>query len=194
MPYIVAIWTVAILALLGASRAHAGTPTLDFSLDEFAGLIGEPAEGTARIVLTGVDEQGRVTAESALGKLQSFDSRGMLARELIDTLGGGMPIINLQLEPGSGPFDGESFLFEMSSLPGTVPLALTITLGDLEVPSGARAFFFLFARNGAGLLQATGREIGRSFSSLPEPFETSTLLLGLTALAIREIRRRSASR
>lgn len=192
MRYLSAISMVALLALLGASRAHAGTLTLDFALDDFAGIIGEPAEGTARIVLTGVDDQGRVIGDFAAGTLQTFDARGTLAPQLVDTLGGGMALFDLRLPPGSAPFDGEGFSFEVPSIPPSAPATLAITLGSLAVPGGAQAFFFASA-SGFGFLQVTGRETGRSFSSVPEPVAGAMLLLGLAAHAVRATwRRRSA--
>jgi hypothetical protein len=192
MRYIPALSMVAMLALLGASRAHAGTLTLDFALEEFAGIIGEPAEGTARIVLTGVDDQGRVTADSALGMLQAFDSRGTLDPQLIDTVGGGMATFDLRLPPGSGPFTGSFFSIELPTTPPSAPGVLQVALGNLGVPGGAQVRFFASA-SGFGFLQVTGREIGRSFSSVPEPVAGAMLLLGLAAHAVGATWRRRTS-
>ena len=93
----------------------------------------------------------------------------------VELLGGGIASIDFRLvTPGSGLFDGESFSFELSSTsfqcmgppscamppsPTTLlsPVALVVTLGDLGIPGGARAFFFA-AGNGPGIFQATARE------------------------------------
>src|SRR5262245_21057511 len=61
--------------VLGASRAPAGTLTLDFAIDRVLAITGaeaQPVTGSARVVLTGVDEMGMITEAAARGSLESF--------------------------------------------------------------------------------------------------------------------------
>jgi hypothetical protein len=187
--------------------------TLDFGL-EFLSFItggGTPTTGSARVVLTGVDELGRITESSARGSLESFVS------VTTGDDGVGMAVFELRLEdPVSASLemeadnpDGVAFRFTSGILltstcvgsaavcPADLhPAFLSfVSFLNLGVPgaAGLRVFF-----TGESFLigLASGSETARSFvraeGEAPEPLAGALLLLGLSAQALRATWRRRA--
>jgi hypothetical protein len=216
---------------LATTPALAGLLELDFAVDEGRISFGQSSPlvagittdftGTAKLVLTGVDAQGMLTAPMASATLSSLALQvplviglqpppAMPSFEFVGTA-------NFTLQrPAMGSFDGASLQLSQNALEvqalgsfpckgsgcpvGTLLIDQTLRngiranfpLSSLDVPRSARLNIGVELD---GSLRARfdifGREVGRRFS-VSEPFPVGMLALGGIALGGLAVRRRRA--
>jgi hypothetical protein len=189
------------LTILGASPAVAGTLTLDFTLDTASGLSFSPVTGSARVVLTGVDASGTPTGTSPQGSLQSL--------RILTSSDFDMTTTEILLQqPVGGAFERMGFpsnadLLQTTQCAGGADVCRGIPNFDSPIVLSLKLEAFVFVANpgtpGPGFtlsglernrllanVTISGREVSRTF--VPEPLAGGLLLLGLAAIARRELR------
>jgi hypothetical protein len=211
------ICVIVAFTVLGASRAPAGTLTLDFAIESLSVITGTtaPTTGSARVVLTGVDELGTIMANSARGSLDSFrfvldvlvgDEMGRFEFRLDDPVSGGLQTALVDAVTGNldaiaiRADSGEVVLTRACTGSAAVcainPQVITlvgVSLSNLAMPGAARVGVS-FSGDPFVLGLAIGPETARTFvpgsRNVPEPLAGALLLLGLSAHALRVTWRR----
>jgi hypothetical protein len=184
--------------------------TLDFAIERTSSITGGGTEatGSARVVLTGVNELGMITESSAGGSLESFRlvtqasnglDTGTFEARLVNPTSG---IFETRLEnPVSGDPGGTVIRFDSGvPLPVTCVGSASICFGTAETVTlvgvsltiglpGAGEIGALLSGESVILGAAFGRETARAFvpgsGNVPEPLAGTMLLLGLCTHALR---------
>ncbi len=204
-------WIVGLLLWSLAGSGRAGTLDVQFALGggqitaAAGGLISNTETmftGSARVVLTGVDSLGAITAPSATASLRD------LAVQLTFTFGAGVaaPFQFALARPVTGSFDGATLgIAPMgltlrgingrgSSLDFTNRMALALQLSALDMSGAGRLVLnSILQADTVGFtavqFNVVGSEVSRRFSA-PEPPEIALAALGLALLAACAFRAR----
>lgn len=191
-----------------AGSSWAGTLDVQFSLSGQVNVslgfnsVPGTTTGMARVVLTGVDASGMITAPSASASLSDLSVATSLT-----TVG---PFSFSQLGSATGLFDGAAFsiaamAFTVRGLNGTSgamadftnQVSFAVQLASLGTPGAAQLMLNATVGPNAVMTQfiLTGREVSRTFAA-PEPAEIGLVVMSLAMLAActQRARRRSLTR